>query len=47
MRKKWLVKESNQYTVTKIASELGVSELTAKVLCQRGIKDAQAAKNFS
>lgn len=46
MRKKWLVKESNPYTVTKIASELGVSELTAKVLCQRGIKDAQAAKNF-
>ena len=46
MRKKWLMRESNQETVKKIAEELGISELTAKVLCQRGIRDAQAAKNY-
>lgn len=46
MRKKWIVKEANSYDVQEIASELGISELTAKVLYQRGIKDAQSAKNY-
>ncbi len=46
MRKKWIVKEANSYEVQEIASELGISELTAKVLYQRGIRDAQSAKNY-
>ncbi len=46
MRKRWIVRESDADTVQKISSELGVSELTAKILFHRGIKDAQAAKNF-
>lgn len=46
MRKKWLLREDNPTEVEKIASELGVSELTAKILYHRGIKDAAAAKNF-
>ena len=46
MRKKWIVKEADTVTVRAIAEALGVSELTAKILYHRGIKDAQAAKNF-
>ena len=46
MRKKWLVRDDNPTEVAKIAGELGVSELTAKILYHRGIKDAAAAKNF-
>ena len=46
MRKKWIVKESNPFDVKKISDELGISELTAKILNHRGIKSAQAAKNF-
>ena len=46
MRKKWVVKESNPFDVKKISSELGISELTARILNHRGIKNAQAAKNF-
>lgn len=46
MRKKWIVKESIPCDVQKIAGELGISELTAKILYQRGIRDAQAARNF-
>ena len=46
MRKKWIVKESNPFDVKRISSELGISELTAKILNHRGIKNAQAAKNF-
>ena len=46
MRKKWLVRESNPCDVKKISEELGVSELTAKILYHRGIKDAAAAKDF-
>ena len=46
MRKKWVVKESDAVNVQIIVEALGVSELTAKVLYNRGIKDAQSAKNF-
>ncbi|MBR4643302.1 MAG: single-stranded-DNA-specific exonuclease RecJ [Selenomonadaceae bacterium] len=46
MRKKWVVKEADSASVQKVAEALGVSELTAKVLYHRGIKDAQSAKNF-
>ncbi len=46
MRKKWLLREDNPIEVEKIAGELGISELTAKILYHRGIKDAAAAKNF-
>ena len=46
MRKKWIVRDSNPVEVQKIAETLGVSELTAKILYQRGIKDAESAKNF-
>ena len=46
MRKKWIVKEADARSVQAVASALGVSELTAKVLYHRGIRDAQAAKNF-
>ena len=46
MRKKWIVREANAESVRAVAEALGVSELTAKVLYHRGIKDAQAAKNF-
>ena len=46
MRKKWLIKDSNHLDVKKIADDLEISELTAKILCQRGIRNAQEAKNF-
>lgn len=46
MRKKWIVKESDTTIVQAVAEALGVSELTAKILYHRGIKDAQSAKNF-
>ena len=46
MRKKWIVRESNPFDVKKISEETSVSELTAKVLYHRGIRDAQAVKNF-
>ena len=46
MRKRWIVRESDAATVQKISAELGVSELTAKVLYHRGIRDAETAKNF-
>ena len=44
MRKKWIVKTTAD--VKSVAAKLGVSELTAKILLHRGIKDEQAAKNF-
>lgn len=46
MRKKWIVKEADAASVQAVADALGVSELTAKVLYHRGIRDAQAAKDF-
>ncbi|MBQ3450840.1 MAG: DHH family phosphoesterase, partial [Selenomonadaceae bacterium] len=46
MRKKWVVKEANAASVKAVANALGVSELTAKVLYHRGIRDAQSARNF-
>lgn len=46
MRKKWIVRESNPFDVKRISDETNISELTAKVLYQRGIRDAQAVKNF-
>ncbi|MBR0289721.1 MAG: DHH family phosphoesterase, partial [Selenomonadaceae bacterium] len=46
MRKKWVIREADVSSVQTIAEALGVSELTAKVLYHRGIRDAQAAKNF-
>lgn len=46
MRKKWVVREAETSVVQMIAETLNVSELTAKVLYHRGIRDAQSAKNF-
>lgn len=46
MRKKWIVRESNPFDVKKFSEETDVSELTARILYQRGIRDAQAVKNF-
>ena len=46
MRKKWIVRAAEAANVLEIAEALGVSELTAKVLYHRGIRDAQSAKNF-
>lgn len=46
MRKKWIVKEADAASVQAVADALGVSELTATVLYHRGIRDAQAAKDF-
>ena len=46
MRKKWIVREADAASVRAVAEALGVSELTAKILYHRGIRDVQAAKNF-
>ena len=46
MRKNWIVKDSDASIVQAIAAALNVSELTAKILYHRGIRDAQSAKNF-
>lgn len=46
MRKKWLLRDDDPLKVKSMAEELGISELTAKILYHRGIKDAAAAKNF-
>ena len=39
MRKKWIVKEADAASVRAVAEALGVSELTAKVLYHRGIRN--------
>jgi len=46
MQKKWIVRDANPFDVKKISGEPGISELTARILYQRGIRDAQAMKNF-
>ena len=46
MRKKWIIKDSDAVSVQEVAKSIGVSELTAKILYHRGIRDAQSAKNF-
>lgn len=46
MRKKWIVRDANPFDVKKIADNPNISELTAKILYQRGIRDAQAVENF-
>ena len=46
MRKNWIVKDSDSSIVQAIAAAVNVSELTAKILYHRGIRDAQSAKNF-
>ena len=46
MRKKWIVRDANPFDLKKISGEPEISELTARILYQRGIRDAQAMKNF-
>lgn len=46
MRKKWIVRDADSLIVREMAHALGVSELTAKVLYNRGIRDGLTAKNF-
>ena len=46
MRKKWVIKKTDAAKVQTIAEALSISELTARVLYNRGIRDAQSAKNY-
>lgn len=46
MQKKWRIKNFDEEQVAKFAETLGVKNLTAKILLQRGISDADKAKIF-
>ncbi len=46
MEKKWQIKTDDAAQVKKLAAEVGIDELTAKVLIHRGIIDADAANKF-
>ena len=46
MQKKFLVKSANQSQVDELVNELGISEITAKILVNRDITDVDSARNF-
>lgn len=46
MQKKWIIKKDNAETVQKLSAELGVTELTAKILVHRGITEVKDAEIF-
>ena len=46
MQKKWIIKKDDAPTVKKFSAELGVTELTAKILIHRGITEVEDAKIF-
>lgn len=46
MRKKWIVRELSTFDISRIVDESNISELTAKVLYHRGIRNSQAVKDF-
>ena len=46
MQKKWIIKEDDFETVKKFSAELGVTELTAKILLHREITEVEDAKKF-
>ncbi len=46
MRKKWIIKEDDNEFVKNFSEELGVTELTAKILVHRGITEVEEAKIF-
>ena len=46
MQKKWIIRKDDAATVKKFSEELGVSELTAKILVHRGISEVEDAKIF-
>lgn len=46
MQKKFFVKPANKSAVDKLKSELGISEIAAKILVNRDIDDVESARNF-
>ena len=46
MQKNFLVKSANQSQVDELVNELGISEITAKILVNRDITDVDSARNF-
>lgn len=46
MQKKFLVKPANIFAVDELVNELGISEITAKILVNREIADVESARNF-
>ena len=44
--KKWIIREQDEETVSTLCKTLGVSPVTARVLCNRGYGDPQRAKVF-
>ena len=46
MQRKWIIKKDDAETVKKFSAELGVTELTAKILVHRGITEVEDAKIF-
>ena len=46
MQKKFLVKSANQSQIDELVNELGISEITAKILVNRDITDVDSARDF-
>lgn len=46
MQKKWIIKEDDAEKISTLAKNLGVTELTAKILLHRNITKIEDAKNF-
>ncbi|MGM9664695.1 MAG: DHH family phosphoesterase, partial [Eubacteriales bacterium] len=44
--KKWIIREQNEAEVSALCDTLGISDVTARVLCNRGYGDPQKAKIF-
>lgn len=44
--KKWIIREQNEAEVSALCDTLGISDVTARVLCNRGYGDPRKAKIF-
>lgn len=44
--KRWQILEGDEDASRRLASELGITPLVARVLVARGVTDAQAAREF-
>ena len=44
--KKWIIKEQDEALVSSLSSALGVKEITARLLINRGYTDEKSARAF-
>lgn len=46
MRKRWVLRETDEQIVAALSEELQLAPLLARVLCQRGLQDPAEVKRF-